>query len=124
VGRPKGSTNKKTDAWLAYRLEKKREAGKLQAQVEAEKKKPLEISLREHIGKMIDRFTADDTINVTAWLGRAYLIRPMIQVSPHIVARYKDLSNRRAILTGPVEPALGLKIITEQLGFKIPWLKP
>jgi hypothetical protein len=54
---------------------------------DAEARKPFDVSLREHIGKAIDRIKANDVIDIAAWLGLAYIIKPILDVNEEIQAK-------------------------------------
>jgi hypothetical protein len=62
----------------SYAEAKAAERGRIQARVEAERKKPLDVSLREHIGKVIDNTNITDIVEVIAAVGLTPVIYNVI----------------------------------------------
>jgi hypothetical protein len=60
------------------------EKGKLQAQLEMHRKKPLEESFKEHVGKIIDRI---DPFEAVAILGVTVIVHDVIKETPNLLDR-------------------------------------
>jgi hypothetical protein len=66
------------------RLSEASETGRLKAQYKMEKKKPLEVSLREHIGKLIDNVKFDP-LEIIAVIGTTVIVHDVVMRTPEIV---------------------------------------
>ena len=72
------------------RLAEAAEEGKLRAQFKMSKKKPLDVSIKEHIGKFIDKIEMKDAIKLIEIGAIAYIIKPIIQTAPALVEGVKQ----------------------------------
>ena len=73
---------------------KARRKGELQAELEFHRRKPLEQSMKEHIGKLIDNFRLDP-LEIAAVGGMTFVIHEFIMKTPELT---------RKILTGTEFP--------------------
>lgn len=62
------------------------EKGRLDAQLKAHQKKPLEESFKEHLGKLIDTLDTEDIIKIIGVGSIAYIIQPIVKNLPSISA--------------------------------------
>jgi hypothetical protein len=69
-----------------YVEEKARTKAHLQAEVEMQRKKPLDVSLKEHIGKWIDNI---DPLELTAVLGGTVLVNQAIWATEDLLIKAK-----------------------------------
>src|SRR5271157_403134 len=82
MGRP---ARKKT-----YVESKAAEKGRLQAQVEMQRKKPLDVSIKEHIGKMLDNMHLDP-LKLLAIAGMSFLVYETIQNIPAAIEKVESI---------------------------------
>lgn len=73
--------------------------GQLQAELEFHKKKPLEESAKEHIGKMIDRV---EPFEVMAIIGTTIIVRGIISSTPALMEKVKILQHPEFLLMGGI----------------------
>ena len=79
------------------RLAEAQEAGILRAQLKAHKKKPLLESLKEHIGKMIDRI---DPLETFAVIAGTFIVHDVIVSTEKFANALQDLAQKGAKGTG------------------------
>ena len=77
----------------AYKVGEAAEKGKLKAYQDSQKKKSYFVSLREHIGKMIDRV---DPLESIAVLGTTLIIHDLIQGSEALISKISSPKNLAA----------------------------
>ncbi len=82
-----------TRAREAYWVAKRGEAGRLQAQVEAQRVKPLDISLKEHLGKFIDRMSEESVIKLAGWGALTLIVHTTLVGAEAIMAKIGERGN-------------------------------
>jgi len=80
------------------------------------KKKPLDVSLREHIGKIIDNTKLTDVAELVAVLGLTPIVKMTIEETETLMAKFKRMIESGAWLKWsllmPLTPYLGFAIET------------
>lgn len=76
----------------AYWEAKKKRAGELQAEVEAQRRKPLDVSAKEHIGKILDNLKIDP-IETLAILGMTITVYNIITGTERLMNWVTNLPN-------------------------------
>ena len=87
-----GRIPKKTAYWVAKMQEKAR----LQAQVEMQRKKPLDVSIKEHIGKILDNTKLSDIAEVAAAIGLTPIVKNLIETTASLASKAKSLFQAEA----------------------------
>jgi len=81
----------KTKRREAYHLAKAEEKGKERARIEAIRKKPLDVSIREHFEKFIDKLDSDQAIKIVSWVGLAYILKPILDTIEVVQEKLKTV---------------------------------
>jgi len=69
-----------------YRVEKAKTRAHIQAEYEMQKKKPINVSVKEHIGKLIDSIKIDP-LEVAAVLGMTFIVKEVIDGSEELIIK-------------------------------------
>ncbi len=103
---------KRQDWYWQSKMETK---GRLQALREFHKTKTIEESLREHLGKFLDRLTMDDFLTLGSIVSLAIVLKPIIQGISEIKDAYQDSAPVKAALRTFV--AIGAPIVLPLIPF-------
>ena len=75
----------------SYKEAKAAEKGRLQAAAEAHRKKSLEESAKEHIGKIIDNTKVSDIAEIMAAIGLTPMVEQVIKNAPNIASAVHNI---------------------------------
>lgn len=74
-----------------YVEEKARRKAQIQAEVEMQRKKPFDVSIKEHIGKIIDNTKISDIAEVIAAIGFTPMVENIIKMNPDLTGIVKKI---------------------------------